>query len=345
MEPRPSDERVTPPLSVTLRLLEIFMAVVSEGSFSGAASRLGLTHPAVSQGISTLEQILGVRLFDRSVRPASLTLDGQLAHEHALELVRRAHMMQDQMRSGDGLRRMAFLRIGMLDSFASAVGPAVLSQLGDIAEKWTVASGVQATSARSLIERQSDVVITSNESWMPPDVDALPVLTEPFILAVPSSWRGKLTSLKRLAGEMDFIRYSGNMQIRKLVATYLETAGVRTSNRYEFDTTDAALRMVAGGLGWTIITPLIFLKFASPGNAISLHTLPGRRFTREVVVATRRGEATSIAARVQAAAIKAVHEVALPQLRAKLPAFADEIRVAALPDVPPPPTPRPKGFK
>ena len=67
------------PLAVNLRLLEVFLCVIEEGTMTGAAERLGLSQAAVSQAITSLEQLLGVRLFDRSVRPPALTLVGQAA--------------------------------------------------------------------------------------------------------------------------------------------------------------------------------------------------------------------------------------------------------------------------
>ncbi|MES2303553.1 MAG: LysR family transcriptional regulator [Pseudomonadota bacterium] len=49
----------------TLDQLRLFLAVVDEGSFNGAARRLGRAISVVSYGITTLEAQLGVSLFDR----------------------------------------------------------------------------------------------------------------------------------------------------------------------------------------------------------------------------------------------------------------------------------------
>jgi DNA-binding transcriptional LysR family regulator len=51
-----------------LHQLETFLAVVREGSFSGAAKGLGRTQPAISQVISRLEDEVGQRLFERPGR-------------------------------------------------------------------------------------------------------------------------------------------------------------------------------------------------------------------------------------------------------------------------------------
>ncbi len=59
------------PMDVTA--LSTFLAIARTGSFSLAGSDLHLTQPAVSKRIATLEDQLGVRLFDRIGRRVSLT--------------------------------------------------------------------------------------------------------------------------------------------------------------------------------------------------------------------------------------------------------------------------------
>lgn len=56
--------------------LDAFIASASEGSFSAAARKLGLTPAAVSKSVARLESQLGVRLFQRSTRSLALTTDG-----------------------------------------------------------------------------------------------------------------------------------------------------------------------------------------------------------------------------------------------------------------------------
>src|SRR5271168_5444710 len=48
--------------------LRTFLEVVREGSFSGAARRLGIAQPTVGRHIDALEAALGIALFARSPR-------------------------------------------------------------------------------------------------------------------------------------------------------------------------------------------------------------------------------------------------------------------------------------
>ncbi|MBN3800895.1 LysR family transcriptional regulator, partial [Burkholderia sp. Ac-20392] len=59
-----------------IRHVRYFLAIVDTGSFTRAASELGIAQPALSQALNRMEKELGVRLFDRSRRGATLTAAG-----------------------------------------------------------------------------------------------------------------------------------------------------------------------------------------------------------------------------------------------------------------------------
>jgi len=67
--------------------LRVFVRVAELGSFTAAASNLGLPGANVSVAIQALESELGVQLFHRSTRRVRLTADGSLALERAHELL------------------------------------------------------------------------------------------------------------------------------------------------------------------------------------------------------------------------------------------------------------------
>lgn len=59
------------------RALEVFTAIVAEGSFSAAGRRLDLSASAISRTVDRIEERLGVRLLLRSTRTLTLTAEGQ----------------------------------------------------------------------------------------------------------------------------------------------------------------------------------------------------------------------------------------------------------------------------
>lgn len=69
-----------------LKLLAIFSIVVEQKSFAGAARKLLSSRSRVSEQISKLEQMLGVRLLQRSTRRLELTDEGIQVYEEAVKL-------------------------------------------------------------------------------------------------------------------------------------------------------------------------------------------------------------------------------------------------------------------
>ena len=63
-------------MSVELRHLRYYVAVVEEGQISAAARRLHMAQPALTQAIHSLEQAVGVRLLDRHPRGVTPTAAG-----------------------------------------------------------------------------------------------------------------------------------------------------------------------------------------------------------------------------------------------------------------------------
>ena len=63
--------------------LKVFMAVAETGSFTKASRKLGVSQPAVSQNISSLEKETGAILFQRARGEVSLTSEGLVFKEYA----------------------------------------------------------------------------------------------------------------------------------------------------------------------------------------------------------------------------------------------------------------------
>lgn len=65
----------------TFNQLTIFQSIVREGSIRGAARKLEMAPPSVSQALKLLEAEVGLPLFTRSTRRIELTEAGQLLHQ------------------------------------------------------------------------------------------------------------------------------------------------------------------------------------------------------------------------------------------------------------------------
>lgn len=75
-----------------------FIAVAAEGNFAKAGDRLGIGRSAVSRSVQKLEDQLGTRLFVRTTRSTSLTLEGERFYEQCHPGVERIVQALDDMR-------------------------------------------------------------------------------------------------------------------------------------------------------------------------------------------------------------------------------------------------------
>ncbi|GMA97237.1 LysR family transcriptional regulator [Pelosinus sp. IPA-1] len=71
-----------------LRQLEYFLMVSKTNSFTRAAERLYVSQPAVTNAIRSLEEELGIQLFDRNQKQAILTTEGQVFCKHVENIMR-----------------------------------------------------------------------------------------------------------------------------------------------------------------------------------------------------------------------------------------------------------------
>ena len=67
--------------------MDVFVTVVDEGSFAGAANHLRMTPSGVSRRITGLEERLGVRLLNRTTRRLSLTEPGEIYFQRSSRIL------------------------------------------------------------------------------------------------------------------------------------------------------------------------------------------------------------------------------------------------------------------
>src|SRR5256886_16487388 len=93
------------------RQLAAFCAVVERKSFSQAAERLGVTQPAVSLQIRSLEQRLGAQLLDRSGRRVEPTEAGRRLYAAAQRLLALEEQLLEDV-AADDRRPSGTLQLG-----------------------------------------------------------------------------------------------------------------------------------------------------------------------------------------------------------------------------------------
>ncbi|GAB4261366.1 selenium metabolism-associated LysR family transcriptional regulator [Thermincola ferriacetica] len=66
--------------------LELFKTVAEKKSFSKASEALHISQPAISQQINALEEYLGVKLLNRTTRKVTLTEEGKILYQYAIQI-------------------------------------------------------------------------------------------------------------------------------------------------------------------------------------------------------------------------------------------------------------------
>ena len=106
--------------AMELRELRYFLAVIDAGSIGKAARHLGLTQPALTRSIRTLEADLGVAVFDRSTNGATLNQYGRAFEHRARAMIVQSERARDELRELAGASRGRIV-VGTSPSFAGTV--------------------------------------------------------------------------------------------------------------------------------------------------------------------------------------------------------------------------------
>lgn len=176
-------------MNLELRQLRYFVTVAEELHFGKAALRLHMTQPPLSQTIQALEQLLGAALFERNRRGVALTPAGIALLPQARRMLAQAQELPQLV------QRAAAGEVGRLTlAFVSSADYSVLPPF--LRAYRAAYPQVQITLQESTSDLQLDDLLHSRIDaglLIPPlpdkarlELDYLPVLNEPLVLAVPA---------------------------------------------------------------------------------------------------------------------------------------------------------------
>jgi DNA-binding transcriptional LysR family regulator len=235
----------------TLLQLKAFVAVVDQGGFTAASRRLGLSQPAVSRAVATLEKELGLRLLVRSRDGLSLTEAGSLALTHAREAARHLSLMHTEIAALAG----EITGTLSLASLPSVTGTLVAPQLQTFTERHP------AVTMRLLEGSEQEVRDWLDQGAAEAGVVSLPVKglavavlgEQDMVAAVPADNRladWTEVNYAELAKE-PFIRSTGGCA--EVYTPVARRAGVEFDVAFEAREMSAVLEIVRAGLGVSIV--------------------------------------------------------------------------------------------
>lgn len=148
-----------------LRKIKHMLALAEHGSFWKAANAANITQPALSRSIQSLEDSLGVKLFERNTRSVELTPIGHVCIEAAERILQSAAEFHRTVTAAAG-DEVGVLRIGLVSVSASLLGPPILNAYAKRYARLRVVLVVDAPERlyEFLLREELDIVVGNTEA-------------------------------------------------------------------------------------------------------------------------------------------------------------------------------------
>jgi DNA-binding transcriptional LysR family regulator len=256
---------------LTLRQIEVFLAVARLRSYSRAAEELALTQPAVSAQIRQLEDVIGEALFDYLRKQLYLTPAGEVLERTGRDLVQRLVALEMDLAGLRGLMQGA-LNVAV-ESSTQYFLPALLKSFCDRHPAVTVQLLVinHAEALRSLAENRDDLVVMS----LVPNEGALAFV--PFrentllALARPDHPLATMTDipLLRLVEHTVLLREPGS-GTRRAFEIHCQEQAVRLQRVQQLGSLEAVKHGVAAGFGVAVLPQEACATELADGRLVAL---------------------------------------------------------------------------
>jgi DNA-binding transcriptional LysR family regulator len=269
------------------RLLSVFREVATRGSFSDAATALSFTQPAISQQIARLERQLETRLLVRDARGVTLTPAGEVLLRHAETVLAQLRVAEVEVQAVNGVERPR-LRVGAFPSAAASIMPPALAELRTAHPEADVAMRVIEDDALDALRRgELDIAMVLDSELMPLElpagIEAVHVLDDPLLIALPYSHRLAARSAISLADLRDdewmVCGVGGTCIDSNVVLRACDAAGFEPRITFETEDYSAIMGMVASGMGVALIPSLALV---SAREDIAIRPLRDARPVRRV---------------------------------------------------------------
>ena len=275
------------------RQMQYAVELAKDRNFSQTAERLGITQPALSKHILTLEKELGVKLFDRSTSPMSLTAAGEHFVREAQELLYREdqlHRSLEAYKSGESGR----LHIGISPFRSLYMIPDVVRR---VRQKYPDVEVVLHEPASDQLradaaESKYDFAIVN----LPVDetvLDVIPLEADAMVLVVPAAMAKALPKTQEMdlsvCAQLPFVTVGQPLEMRRQFDAACTAAHFRPQIAAEVGGLSSAWALCRAGVGATLL-PRQFVCHSERNKDVVLYTLKQPMQTRQPVVVTRRGQ-------------------------------------------------------
>ncbi len=278
------------------RQLAAFCAVVERRSFSQAAERLGVTQPAVSLQVRTLEERVGQRLLDRSGRRVEPTEAGRRLYLAAQRVLQAEQQLLDELATGEGAELRGMLAVGASTGPGGRLVPLLACEFARRHPGLRVALSIFDT--QTVIDRvaarelELGVVGARTRARA---LDFEPLARDEIVLAVPRGHRlaGRIVDAADLSGET-LIEMQEGAGVRQVVEGELRRARVRlrAAARIELGLQESVKSAVLAGYGVGFISRAALEEELAAGT-LGTAAVRGLAPAREIYLVRAAGRAST----------------------------------------------------
>ena len=257
---------------MTIEHLQLFRDVAHHHSLSKGAEMNGVTQPAVSQHLDSLEKLFGIQFLDRSTRPLQLTSAGQVYYEFCKEILRLRNKLDVDLEPFKGtvqgtVRIATIYSVGLSELVSYKEEFHARFPEADLQVEYLRPEKVYA----SVAEDRADLGIVS----YPESGKAIKVIRwreEPMVLVASPDHplaAADLLSVRDLEGQ-NFIGFDEDLPISRDVRRYLKDNGVHVNQILHFDNIDSMKSAVVQGSGLSILPEPILRTEIQQGRLKSI---------------------------------------------------------------------------
>jgi len=282
------------------RQLAAFCAVVERRSFSQAAARLGVTQPAVSLQVRSLEKRLGTQLLDRSGRRVVPTEAGLRLYRGAQRLLQLEEQLLTEVAGQDEQAVTGSLEIGASTGPAAIVVPLLLCEFkrenAEVKVELSVSDTQTVVSRVADRELQLGIVGAARRHR---SVAFEPFFTDEVILACPPghAFAGRTVELDELK-EGPLVLMQEGAGVRQLIEDELRRKGRRVrelGSGLELGLQESVRSAVQAGFGVTFVSRRAVEPELAAGT-IAEAKVDGLDLARQIWIARAKGRTPSRAA-------------------------------------------------
>ena len=269
-----------------LRQLQYFLMVAQEQSFAKAAKKTYVSQQALSKSVLSLEQELGVPLFERKNRSIELNEEGKFLQKRLIPLLSSLDRLPEELRKGkEASTHTVHLRLLSASALITNKIIAYRNLRPDVNFQLYQTPGQEDDYDVCVTARRADTAPKENDP-------ATIMLEEDLYLAVPvHSPYGSRESIRLTdTKDADYICLGGSKPIRQITNSYFMEAGFSPNIIFESDTTESVRNLIAAGMGigfWPACSwgPLTSNLGSSPGHfPVKLLPITDQKCRRQIIL-------------------------------------------------------------